>query len=189
MKEVWRDVIGYEGLYEVSNKARVRRGCIGSRIRKPGSILTARVNHYGYKVVDLWRAGKCKRKYVHWLLMAAWVGPREGRDTRHLDGNKLNNSLRNLRYGTRSENMRDAYRHDPMRKGFRTPWILQKAIRARIPVTARGSGHGQAKLTEDMVREIRSAQRVPLKILAAQYKITAQHVWKIRAKKGWTHVI
>lgn len=132
MKEKWRDVVGYEGMYEVSNKARIRRGKIASNIRKPGAILNQRVDHYGYWVVDLWKDARQKRPRVHVLLMEAWCGERTQRDIRHLDGNKLNNSLKNLKYGTRSENMKDDYKHNPGRAGFNIPWILKKAVKNRI---------------------------------------------------------
>lgn len=132
MREEWRDVVGYEGLYEISNLARIRRGRQASQIRKAGSIITQRVDHYGYWVVDLWRDARQKRPRVHVLLMRAWVGVRTARDIRHLDGNKLNNSLSNLRYGTRSENLKDDYKHNPQRAGFRNPATTRKAVRNRI---------------------------------------------------------
>lgn len=120
MTEKWLDVIGYEGMYEVSNLARVRRGRMPSQITKTGTIITQRVDHYGYLCVDLWKDSKQKRPRVHVIMVRAFVGPRTSIDIRHLDGNKLNNSLSNLCYGTRGQNLKDDYRHNPKRKsGFR----------------------------------------------------------------------
>lgn len=131
--EKWRDIIGYEGSYEVSNFARIRRGKISSNARKSGEIINQRIDHYGYFVVDLWRHCKQKRPRVHVLLMRAWIGERTMPDIRHKDGNKLNNQLSNLCYGTRSENLIDDYKHNPQRKnGFRNPISHRKAIQNRI---------------------------------------------------------
>ena len=56
--------------------------------------------------------GSWPQRRIHLLVMLAFVGPRpEGLETRHFDGNHLNNSLENLRYGTSSENSMDEVRH------------------------------------------------------------------------------
>lgn len=61
--------------------------------------------------------GDQRMMYVHHAVLLAFVGPRpEGLLTRHLDGNCLNNRLDNLRYGTKSENSADFYRHKAERE-------------------------------------------------------------------------
>lgn len=109
----WRAVPDYEGLYEVSDQGLVRslrrRTSNGMR---GGKMLKLRVAGPGYHQVTLWADGKPETAYVHRLVLAAFIGPLPpGQETRHLDGNKLNNLLANLAYGTQSENGLDRVRH------------------------------------------------------------------------------
>ncbi len=66
----------------------------------------------GYKRVSL-RDGAGRRtvRLVHQLVLEAFVGPADGRFALHNDGNQRNNRLSNLRYGTQSDNMKDAIKH------------------------------------------------------------------------------
>ncbi|MFV2195998.1 NUMOD4 motif-containing HNH endonuclease [Nocardiopsis sp. LOL_012] len=103
--EEWRAVVGYEGLYEVSSLGNVRSWTP----RKNGEPLTPWLNRNGYLRVALGRDG---HHYVHRLVAAAWLGPcPEGQQTRHLDGDKLNNRAPNLAYGSNSDNLLDSVRH------------------------------------------------------------------------------
>lgn len=112
--EVWREVPGYEGAYQVSDEGRVRsldrvtsngsprRG----RILKPGRLTG------GHLAVALSSASSVQQFRVHQLVMLAFIGERPpGMEIRHLDGVKTNNRLDNLTYGTRSENILDRVRH------------------------------------------------------------------------------
>lgn len=110
--EEWRPVAGFEGLYEVSDHGRVRSVRAGNHVNKrlQGKVLKERTNKVGYPVVSLYRGGKATRKErtVHRLVLEAFVGPApDGCEVLHGDGTKINNHLSNLRWGTRSENMRD----------------------------------------------------------------------------------
>lgn len=103
----WKPVPGYEGHYEVSDEGQVR-----SLRRRVPIILAASVGKRGYRVADLRVGGVRRARYVHQLVLEAFVGPRPGgMITRHLDDNPLNNRLENLRYGTVIENGRDAVRN------------------------------------------------------------------------------
>ena len=111
--EEWKAVPGYEGSYEVSNEGRVRsldRTVPHSRhgtIRVKGQEIAARVDSYGYQIVNVWRGGEMKARKVHQLVLEAFVGPRpEGHVTLHADDDTKNNRLGNLSYGTPAENSR-----------------------------------------------------------------------------------
>ena len=105
VNEVWNPVVGYEGLYEVSNLGRVRG-------LQRGKILKQKKDRHGYVVVILSKKGKKKDKRVHRLVLEAFVGPLpDGMVTRHLDGDPLNNNISNLQYGSSSENNLDTVRH------------------------------------------------------------------------------
>ena len=105
MEEIWKDIVGYEGLYVVSNLGRVK-----SIRYKNSRILKPHLNERGYLVVGLSKNGKAKIYKVHRLVMISFVGYLEGKDqVNHIDGNKTNNRLDNLEWCTQSENLRHAY--------------------------------------------------------------------------------
>ncbi len=110
--EEWRPVVGYEGLYEVSDLGRIKS--INNRLRKLGpKILKGSINH-GYRHVALCKNGTVKTPGVHSLVLQAFVGPRDATKAegcRHLDGNPLNNVLSNLRWGNHAENYLDSLHH------------------------------------------------------------------------------
>lgn len=66
----------------------------------------------GYYSIGLWRDNQECRRYVHHLVLEAFIGPRpHGMEALHADGTRTNNSLSNLRWGTRSENVGDMMAH------------------------------------------------------------------------------
>jgi len=114
MTEEWRPVVGYEGVYEVSSQGivrslsrMVRRGNYGDMRPVPETLLTVFV-HLTYPTVFIAK----KTVYTHKLVCEAWHGPRpEGMQCRHLDGDPLNCTPENLRWGTPKENSADTLRH------------------------------------------------------------------------------
>ncbi len=114
MNEIWLSVVGYEGLYEVSNTGKVKSleryvgAKCGSKKTIREKILKHGINTYGYFHVGLYKNGKMKTKKVHNLLCEAFIGERpKGFDICHRDGVKTNNNLENLRYDSRSNNIQD----------------------------------------------------------------------------------
>lgn len=72
----------------------------------------------GYFFVGFWQDRKLRVRTVHSLVAEAFIGPRpEGADTRHLDGDRANNHVENIAYGTKRENMADRERHGRTRRG------------------------------------------------------------------------
>lgn len=113
--EQWKSVYGYEGIYEVSNLGNVRsidRIDFGGRKLK-GVPLSHNVNGESNRhTVMLYRNGKRRRVQVHVLVLEAFVSPRPaGMLGLHWDDDRHNNSLQNLRWGTKSENGLDAARN------------------------------------------------------------------------------
>lgn len=106
--EEWRSVPDFEGLYEVSDRGRVRSLRSG-RLLKQG-----RVGKYGHRQILLSPGCglKAKAMYVHRLVLLAFVGlPPGGLQACHNDGNAGNNCLDNLRWDTQSSNMHDRVKH------------------------------------------------------------------------------
>lgn len=110
MSEEWRDVVGYEGHYEVSNLGRVR-SCNkwkgnrwGTKTFLPMCMMTPGAS-MGYLHVLLWKDKKRKTCLVHGLVAAAFIGPRaEGLEVDHINKDRGDNRLENLRYLTRWNN-------------------------------------------------------------------------------------
>lgn len=116
MTEIWKDVVGFEGRYQVSNLGRVRsvdrpvrvvcKGVDTFRIAR-GRLLRPGRAHSGHVSVAI---GKGNSRLVHQLVLEAFVGPRpKGMESLHLNHDPQDNRLLNLRYGTRSENIRMDY--------------------------------------------------------------------------------
>ena len=104
--EIWKDVPGYEGAYQVSDKGRVKsfRRC------KEGVLLSPGRMSGGHLSVAL---GRNKSRCVHELVLSAFVSPRPlGYECLHKNGNHTDNRVENLRWGTRSENLQDKTLHN-----------------------------------------------------------------------------
>lgn len=102
--EEWRSVPAFPG-YQISSW-----GSVFSQ--KTGRELSAAPNKGGYRQVNLRRDGEGHRRYVHQLVATTFVGPRpDGAEVRHLDGDRSNNTVANLVYGTTAENAQDRVRH------------------------------------------------------------------------------
>jgi hypothetical protein len=126
--EQWRPIPGYEP-YQASDLGRVR-GIKGGRVLSPVT------TQYGYHQVSLCVGGKKLSRLVHRLVAFAFIGPQPSPeyDVLHWDGDKMNNRLDNLRWGTPKDNNDDQMRHG-----------------TRIV----GSRVGVAKLNETQVQAIR----------------------------------
>ncbi|MBZ4580992.1 NUMOD4 motif-containing HNH endonuclease [Mycobacterium avium] len=115
---IWKPIPGYEGLYEVSDEGEVRslervveHGYSGTKTI-PARVMRQKIDKGGYRRVGLRRDGKQRWLGVHRLVLAAFVGEcPEGQEVCHGNGNRADNRLENLRYGTRSENMLDQIAH------------------------------------------------------------------------------
>lgn len=117
--EVWLPVLGYEGLYEVSSRGRVRSldritlKSNGMHYRTPGRILRPYVDRSGYLCVHLsTRESKRCHGSIHRLMCESFRGaPEQGQLARHLDDVRQNNVIENLYWGTLSDNGHDAVRN------------------------------------------------------------------------------
>lgn len=101
----WADVPGYAGRYAISSQGEIRR--------QDGSVNRGWKNDNGYMRCDLYIDGHREVRYVHELVLLAFVGPRPGYDYHacHNDGNRKNNRLDNLRWDTVEANANDKVRH------------------------------------------------------------------------------
>lgn len=121
--EEWRDIAGYEGMYQVSSYGRVKsldriiylRNQFGECHKfLKGQILKDKLDRYGYPCVSLALYGKHRSFTVH-ILVARMFLPKYDYNklqVNHIDGNKLNNNISNLEIVTPQQNVIHAYEHD-----------------------------------------------------------------------------
>ena len=109
--EIWLPVRGYEGLYEVSDKGRVRskdrevQYSDGRVIKKKGKFLSISAGANGYENVKLYKDKKAKNHSVHRLVAEAFIpNPDDKPQVNHKDRNPLNNGFENLEWVTHQEN-------------------------------------------------------------------------------------
>ncbi len=108
MKEIWKNIIGYEGLYQVSNYGRIkslkRTINLKNNYSKRKNILKTFINH-GYIQIGLCKNGKCVTKKVHRIVAEAFItNPYNKPCVNHIDGNKENNCVNNLEWCSYKEN-------------------------------------------------------------------------------------
>jgi hypothetical protein len=175
MQEVWQPVVGYEGLYEVSDLGRVRSldrwlPCRdGQRQWHRGKVLKQLSNGNGYQGVslsNLCEGIKPKRMYAHSLVLESFVGPRpSGHQAAHGDGDRSNNRLSNLRWATVSDNLADKLDHGTHQLGEQNPIAV---------------------LSEVDVLSIRQRYRHGLgATLAREYGVDPGTVYAVVKQKNW----
>ena len=163
MEEVWKNVVSADSYYEISTTGLVRN-------KLTGKILVGGISCQGYPCVYLRKNGTSRRFYLHRLLLIVFVRlPKEGEQGRHLDGNPLNYNLSNLKWGTSSENRKDAIKHGT----------------AYIPNNKLGSKSRNSKLTDEQVLEIHSLtlQGFTLKKIANKFNVSTSTILSIKKKK------
>ncbi len=142
--EQWRDVVGYEGSYQVSDHGHVRRHPSSPRPSgsvSPGRAMKQRVTR-GYSRVGLRRDGVQREFQVHRLVLVSFVGepPSPSAQCNHEDGVKTNNRVGNLEWCSAGENIRHA-----VSTGLKLPLV--------------GDKHPNTRVSDDQVREMRELYR------------------------------
>lgn len=105
LTEEWKDIDGYEGIYQVSNKGQVRSldrwvHVNGGKYLRRGKVFSCSADRYGYTVVNF---GHGVHYRVHRLVARAFMGASD-KHVDHIDGNRSNNAVTNLRYVTPKQN-------------------------------------------------------------------------------------
>lgn len=99
MTEIWKPVRGYKGYYEVSNLGNVKS-------LKSGVVMKPQTNNSGYLCLNLSLKGKQRSRLIHRLVASAFIkNPEKKKEVNHIDMDKTNNTVNNLEWVTREENL------------------------------------------------------------------------------------
>lgn len=170
--EEWRSIRGFEGVYEVSNRGRVRGldRVLSDGRRYPGRMLALKTSKSGHINVRLCNGGVHVWAWVHRLVLDAFVGPAPaGMVGAHNNGVPNDNRPENLRWDTHSGNDADKIIHGTMTNGHR---------------------NGNSKLTEldvILIHHQNSAGRLGRDI-ASDLGVTPANVSSILRRKTWKHI-
>lgn len=179
MPDKWRDVLGYEGVYQITCDGDMRsldRMCprtYRGPVRNKGKKLNPVITKDGYFRMGLYRNGRIKMWLVHRLVWMSFVGViPDGLEVNHKDGNPKNNTLSNLEVVTKLENIRHA-----MKAGLLRP--------------ARGERQGSAILTERQVRDIRKLSKTGKSYdeLALTFGVHSSNIRLIVKGRTWRHIL
>ena len=174
--EIWKEIPGYEGLYQVSTCGRV---AMYERIYKNGVLYKARIkklclNDSGYYLTVLSDSSGYKRNYrVSRLVALAFLpNPENKREVNHINGNPKDNRVDNLEWVTPSENIKHAYR---------TGLISLRA----------GEKCKHAKLTNSdvlKIRELFNNSTLKYREISQMFNISMSVIGNIKARRIWKHV-
>lgn len=166
--EVWKDIEGYEGIYQVGSNGNVISLNYNSTKNKKN--LKKVINNHGYYRLCLF-GNKIKQVVVHRLVAQAFIpNPNNLSDVNHINGIKTDNRVENLEWCTRAENIKHA---------------VSKKLHNY------GEKHGMAVLTEKKVLQIRKIYSLGLKSqrkLAFEYGVSRGCITGIIKKIKWKHI-
>jgi len=180
MEEIWKDIIGYEGLYEISNlgnvmaKEKTVPNVNGTRIMErtlPKRLLKPQSDRYGYFKVNLYRHSKMTAKTIHRLVGVAFIPNPENKPCiNHIDYNKGNNFIENLEWCDHEYN----YNHSKDR--------IKKSMKS-------GENHHTTTLTNEQVIEIKKLKGIKRNFeIAIMFGVSQPLICDIMKGKKWKYV-
>ena len=130
MKEIWKDVIEFENMYQISNKGNVKslkRKSVSGKILKE-RLLSPSKDTKGYLRVSLHKENKSYHRSVHRLVAQTFLGNKIELQVNHKDGDKTNNITTNLEWCSNKENSEHAYNTNLKQRDILNPAISIKSI-------------------------------------------------------------
>ena len=182
MKEVWKDIIGWEGIFKISNKGRARSVdrivyfphiyCSDEISRHiTGRILKLISTVRGYSEIRARLHGKNVHIPIHVSVLEAFICPRpEGLETNHKNGIKTDNRVENLEWVTHKENTQHAF---------------------DIGLSSNRGIRGRNKLVDDDIYKIRKMlkeKKFTHKEIGEKFGVHCTTIGAIKCKKSWSHI-
>lgn len=174
IEEIWKDILGYEGIYQLSNLGKVKalelwksHGGSGILLHKEKVLKTGKYKK-GYEHVNLCKNAITDKKVIHRLVAEYFIpNPDNKPCVNHIDGNPANSRVDNLEWCTYRENVDHA-----RRTGLMNDY---------------GERSVNAKLTKEAIKEIRKKQ-LSGRELAKKFKVSPSLICGIINGKRWKHV-
>lgn len=167
--EIWKDIEGHKGVYQVSNFGRVK----SFKVSADGFIMKNGTDNNGYGIICLSNKNSRKTNKIHRLVAIAFIPNSINKaEVNHINGIKNDNRIENLEWATSKENRRHA-------------------LETGLAVCANGERCGTAKLNEVQVLEIRSkysSTKTTLLKLGDEYGVSAKAIHKIINRTNWKHI-
>lgn len=189
MIEMWKDIEGYEGLYQISNFGNVKSYpktwlCGGANnaplneFKHSGKILKQSLRSNGYFHVCLYNCNGYKQLSIHRLVCISFIKNTDNKPcVNHIDGNKQNNNVCNLEWVTRSENQRHAVKLGLIKSGYKNTNYKFK-----------GENNERAKFSNNEIIELRKLINSKLYTqiqLAKIYNVSQATISKIKLGKTY----
>lgn len=165
--EVWKPIINFEGLYEISNFGRVKS--LGNNKYKVDKIIKHCISKNGYAYCTLWINCKQKKYKIHRLIAIHFIPNPENKPfINHIDSNRMNNSIENLEWCTQKENIHHAINNGRM--------------------DFNGEKNPSAKLNKSDVYNIKKLHNnlVSIKDLSTKYSVSDVSIRNIINDKTWS---
>lgn len=169
MKELWKDIEGYENKYQISSLGRIKS--LKDRFGNHRELIKKiHANKKGYLITTLWDNAIGKTFYVHILVAKAFIPNLENKpEVNHIDGIKKNCNIENLEWMTHQENDNHA-RKLKLKVGF--PGELNPASKLK-------------KDDVNLIYKLRNEYKIKLKTLSDLFNISMASVSLIANNKNW----
>ena len=169
MKEIWKDIKGYEGIYQVSNLGRVKSSYTNS-------ILKGCKTSNGYLKVNLYKNGSKSTKTVHRLVAQTFISNPENKSgVNHIDENKTNNNIDNLEWSTAKENNNHGTRNERAAKA-----ISKKKSIPIIVTNIKTGEFTEFNSTKECARKLEIQAPNITKVLKGRLKQTGGYTFKYK---------
>jgi hypothetical protein len=165
-EEIWKDVLGYEGMYQVSNWGRVKS--LKRKHAKFEGLRKLALTPDGYLFTSFSVNDRCVLKRIHRLVASAFISNPNGcSEVNHIDGDKQNNCAENLEWVSHSENM-------------------AHASKMHLLKGCKGTDNTKAKLNNEAAIAIYNSVD-PTRVLSEKFGVSYSAIQRIRNGKYWKH--